>query len=74
MRKKLPQSSVKVEGEEIQFANTVQTHTKAELNPVSMKSHQHDSQGQPGGHSLMASYQTSTTTTRGGVKRQLHVL
>lgn len=31
--KKIPQSSIRVEGEEIHFANTMQTHTKARAKP-----------------------------------------
>jgi len=46
MWKKIPQSSIKVEGEEFQFANTVQAHTKAEQNPVPTKSQWQNSRGQ----------------------------
>lgn len=38
MSKKVHQPPTKVKEEEIHFSNMVQTHTKAELNPVSMKS------------------------------------
>lgn len=63
MWKKIPQSSI--EGEEIHFENTEQTHTKEELNPVSMKSQQQNSQGQPRGHGLAhGSYQARSTTTK----------
>lgn len=47
MSKKIHQPSIKVKEEEIPFSNTVKTHTKAELNPVSMKSQWQNSQGQP---------------------------
>lgn len=69
MWKKIPQSSIRVEGEEIHFANTMQTHTKAELNPASMKGQWQNSQGQPRGHSLAhGSYQHNQ---KGRYKKQV---
>lgn len=47
MPKKIHQPSTKAREEEIHFSNMVQTHTKAELNPVPMKNQWQHSQGQP---------------------------
>lgn len=67
MSKDIYQPAIKVKEEEIHFSNTVQTHTEAELNPVSMKSQWQSSQGQQRGHSLaQGSHQKSSTTTKTG--------
>lgn len=71
MSKKIHQPFIKVKEEEIHFSNTVRTHTKAELNPASMKSQWQNSQGQPQGHSLtQGSYQKSSRSTKTGKKSE----
>lgn len=71
MSKKIQQPFIKVKEEEIHFSNLVQTHTKAELNPVFMRSQWQGSQGQPWGQSLaQGSHQKSSTTTKTGEKSQ----
>lgn len=71
MSKKIHQPSIKVKEEEIHFSNTVQTRTKAELNPAFMKTQWQNFQGQPWDHSLaQGSHQKSSITRKRGKKSQ----
>lgn len=71
MRQKIPQFSTQIEGEEMHFANTVQTHPKAEQNPSSLKSQCRDMWRHLWGHHVTGGYQASSTTQKYNCKEQV---